>query len=215
MFRQYRQIENGEAIVAFGDCSTGLGDYSACQFLSNTKLDIPLVYHSKKLSTEMTNEIHPILEKIFDITGIKPVIAYERNNGGVFEMERLATLNRMGKYEIFKMPVYGNIDNPDSTKLGWDTNTATRPKMLSDWKEAIDKHLVTIYDKPTINEHFSFIITSTSSSVKAQAEQGAHDDLVMSAAGAWQIRQMDIKPNVAQMSQWDNVNIGLDKKWRI
>lgn len=214
MFRQYRTINRGEQFIAFGDCSTGLGDYSACQFLSKTKLDIPLVYHSKKLSTEMTNDIYPVLDKLFDTTGLKPLIAYERNNGGVFEMERLATLNRAGKFEIFKMPTYGNVNNPDSTKLGWDTNTATRPKMLSDWKEAIDKRLVVIYDKPTINEHFSFIIVSTSSSVKAQAEQGAHDDLVMSAAGAWQLYQTH-KPTIADYSEWDTINEGLANKWKI
>jgi len=51
---------------------------------------------------------------------------------------------------------------------------------LADWKEAIDKHLIAIYDKPTIEEHFSFILSQTSSSVKAMAETNAHDDLVTS-----------------------------------
>lgn len=190
MFRQFRKIGKGEFIVAFGDTAAGGPDRCACPFMSTTKLDIPLLYHSKVLATEMTNSIHPVLEKIHDVTGIKPVIAYERNNGGVFEMERLATLNRLGKYEIFKMPTYGNIDNPDAVKLGWDTNSATRPKMLSDWKDAIDKQLPKIYDRETISEHFSFIISQTSSSWKAQAEKGAHDDLVMSHSGVWQLYQM-------------------------
>ena len=190
-FRQYRTIQKGEFFVIGADTSSGMGDYCAVQFLSKTKLDIPLVYHSKLLATEMTNAIHPILEKLSDITGVKPVIAYERNAGGFFELERLGALNRLGKYRIYKMMTYGSIDNPDVSKLGWDTNTATRPKMLADWKEAVDKHLVAIYDKPTINEHFSFILSQTSSSVKAQAESNAHDDLVMSASIAWQLYQSE------------------------
>lgn len=190
-FRIYRKLEKGEFIIAFADTSAGMGDYCAVQFLSKTKLDIPMVYHSKVLATEMTNALHPVLEKISDTTGIKPIIAYERNNGGVFELERLAALNRLGKYRIYKMMTYGSIENPEVSKLGWDTNTATRPKMLAEWKEAIDKHLIAIYDKPTIEEHFSFILSQTSTSVKAKAESNAHDDLVMSCAGAYQLYQTE------------------------
>jgi hypothetical protein len=63
--------------------------------------------------------------------------------------------------------------------------------MLSMLKEAIDNNLITIYDKPTISEMFSFIISQTSSSWKAQAEQGAHDDLIMALAIAWQLYQTE------------------------
>jgi hypothetical protein len=191
VFRQYRKIEKGEFFIVAADTSAGMGDYCAVQFLSKTKLDIPLVYHSKLLATEMTNALHPVLEKLSDLTGIKPIVTYERNNGGVFELERLSALNRLGKYRIHKMMTYGSIDNPDVSKLGWDTNSATRPKMLADWKEAVDKHLVAIYDKPTINEHFSFILSQTSSSIKAKAESNAHDDLVMSCAIAYQLYQTE------------------------
>lgn len=191
MFRQFRKIEKGEFFIVAADTSAGMGDYCAVQFLSKTKLDIPLVYHSKLLATEMTNALHPVLEKLSDLTGVKPIVTYERNAGGVFELERLSALNRLGKYRIHKMMTYGSIDNPDVTKLGWDTNSATRPKMLADWKEAVDKHLVAIYDKPTINEHFSFILSQTSSSIKAKAESNAHDDLVMSCAIAYQLYQTE------------------------
>lgn len=189
-WRQYRNLTDGEHLLVFADTSAGAKDFSAVQFISRQKLDVPLVYHSKKMATEMTNALHPVLEKIFDITGVRPLVAYERNNGGVFEMERLASLNRRGKYDIFKMPTYGKwLDNEDAVKLGWDTNTATRPKMLSDLKDGVDKQVLTIYDRPTIEELFSFVIAKTSSSWKAQAEKGAHDDLVMSLAGAWQLFQ--------------------------
>lgn len=136
MFRQYRKIQEGEFIVVFGDGASGGPDYCACSFMSVTKMDFPLLYHKRGLTNEMTNAIYPVLERIFDVTKVKPVIAYERNFGGVFELERLAALNRQGKYEIFKMPNYGREDNPESVRLGWDTNTSTRPKMLQDWKEA-------------------------------------------------------------------------------
>ena len=214
MFRQYRPIEHGEFFVVFADTSYGAGDYCAVQFLSKTKLDVPLVYHSKTIATNMTNEIFPVLEKLFDVTGVKPVVAYERQNGGAFEMDRLAGLNRNNKFEIFKMVNRGNVDNPDATKLGWDTNTATRPTMLQDLKDAIDHSTLTIYDKPTITELYSFILVQMTSSIKAQAERGAHDDLVMSLAGAWQLYQQ-AGQSVSEMSDWDDVNKDLRRKWSI
>lgn len=194
MFRQYRKLEPGEFIVVGVDTAAGGLDYCAAQFLSKSKLDVPLVYHEKIVATGMTPQLHNQLENIYSLTGVQPIVAYERNNGGVFEMERLATLNRNGKYRIFEMPSYGQIDNPAPKKYGWETNTATRPKMLADLKEVIDKRILTLYDRPTINEMFSFIVVPTSTSWKAQAEKSAHDDLVMSLAIAWQLYQSENPP---------------------
>lgn len=187
-FYQFRTIKRGEFFVIAGDTSTGAGDWSTTQFLSKNGKDVPLVYRTKSTATEMTNEIHPIIEKLFDVTGIKPVVAYERNNGGSFEMDRLGTLNRLGKYTLFEMNENrGNIEDKESRMYGWDTNTATRPKMLGDLQEVINKRLLKIYDEVTINEMFSFIKVRTSTLYKAQADKGAHDDHVMSLAIAWQL----------------------------
>ncbi len=203
MFRRYRDWQPGEFVVVFADTAAGGSDWCAAQFLSKTQLDFPVVFHSKVLATEMTPQLHLELERIFDKTHVKPVIAYERNNGGVFEIERLATLNRNDKYTIYqqKQNVGTTQLVSDTPKLGWDTTSATRPTMLQMWKEAFDKKLVKIYDRPTVNEHFSFVVVQTSSSWKAQAESGAHDDLVMSCAGAWQLYQSEtpvhaIDPNL-------------------
>jgi len=197
MWRRYRKYKQGEFFVVFADTATGAGDYCACQFLSKTNLDVPAVYHSKTIASEMTPLIHLELERICDETGIRPVVAFERNNGGVYELERLATLNRDGKYLIYQTRINtGTTKTTEKTvKLGWDTNSATRPTMILMLKEAIDNKLLKIYDKPTINEMFSFINVQTSTSWKAQAEVGAHDDLIMSLAGAWQLYQTEDPPD--------------------
>jgi hypothetical protein len=202
LYRQYRKFEKNEFIVVGVDTSMGANDYCAAQFISRNKFDVPLVYHEKIIATEMTNKIFPIFERIFNQTGVKPVIAYERNNGGAFEMERLAALNRMNKFDLFRMPTGGRINPPDAVKYGWETNTATRPKMLQELKEAIDNKVLRIYDEQTINELFSFVIVQTSSSWKAQAESGAHDDLVMSLAIAWQLYQTLPAPQESVIPQF-------------
>jgi hypothetical protein len=194
-FRRYRRYRHGEFIVVGADTAAGGLDWCAAQFISKASLDVPVVYHSKSLATDMTPAIHVELETIHDQTGVQPTVAFERNNGGVFEMERLATLNRNGKYNIFMMPTYGQgEDNPEAKKLGWDTNSATRPKMLQDLKQAVDGKLIRFWDKPTITEMFSFVVVPTSTAWRAQAEKGAHDDLVMALAIAWQLYQSENPP---------------------
>jgi hypothetical protein len=66
--------------------------------------------------------------------------------------------------------------------------------MLQELKNVIDTRALSVYDKQTINELFSFVIVQTASAWKAQAENGAHDDLVMSLAIAWQMSQNIIVP---------------------
>lgn len=192
-FREYRQFKKGEFVVVFADTAAGGGDFCAAHFMSKTNLDIPLVYHKKVIATEMTPALHAKLEEIYDITGVKPVVAYERNNGGLFEMDRLNSLNRNQKYTIYRAKLnqgtkYTQSEGP---KLGWDTNSATRPIMLQMIKDAVDNRLITIYDRPTINEMFSFVEVQTTTAWRAQAEKSAHDDLVMALAGVWQLYQTE------------------------
>lgn len=210
-FRRYRQYNLGEFYVVFADTAAGGGDYCAAQFLCKNKLDVPTVYHSQTIASEMTPQLHHELESIYDSTKVQPVVAYERNNGGVFELERLAGLNRNGKYRLYQMKSgQGTTATTlSSPKLGWDTNSATRPAMLSMLKDCIDKTLLKIYDKPTVNEMFSFIEVKTSSSWKAQAESGAHDDLIMSLAGAWQLYQTE-DAGYASMVALPDQDLGLD-----
>src|SRR3989339_1123708 len=193
-FRQYRAITKGEFVLCAVDTASGGLDYTAAQFLSKTKIDVPLVFHSKVTTSDFIPKLAEVLEKIYDTTNIKPIVAIERQNGGAFLVDRLAGINLRGKYEIFKMPNFGRDRAPDPVRLGGDTNTATRPKMLQDLKNAIDKKTLTIYDKLTINEMFSFVVMQTSSSWKAQAEKNAHDDLIMALAIVWQMYQICEKP---------------------
>jgi hypothetical protein len=189
-FRRYRPWQRGEFVLVFQDTGAGGADNCAAQFLSQRWLDVPTVMQAHITATATTPLIHAELEDIYDQTGVRPVVAFERNNGGGFEMDRLARLNRLGNYRIYTMKAL----NPsgklvDTGKLGFDTNTATRPKMLSDLDDGLNSRLLHLYDRPTTNELFSFIVNPKTG--KAEAEQGAHDDLVMSLAGVWQLYQTE------------------------
>lgn len=195
--REFRSLEPGEFILIFADTAWGGGDFCATQFISKTKVDVPIVFHKKCLASEMTPLIHAKAEAIFDITGVPPVVCYERQNGGIAELERINLLNRNQKYLVYQQPsTQGSIRPGITNKLGWDTTSLTRPVMLSMLKEALDNQLIRIYHEPTIAEAFSFIEKQTATGWKPQAESGAHDDLIMSLAGAWQLYQNQEAPRV-------------------
>ncbi len=221
MFKQYRKIEPQEFFLIAGDCSQGGLDFNACQFISKTKLDIPLVYHARGVASQMTSTIHPVIEKIYDTTGIKPIVCFERNNGGGSEMERLEAMNRLGKYSLFVMPQIGQIKNPIQIekKYGWDTNLSTRPILLGEWLVAFNGKALRIYDEETIKEHKTFIINQNG---KPEASKGKHDDLVFGCAIGWQLynrcdQSIDYQiSNQAKFgSNYENVNKDLKKKWSL
>jgi len=199
MVKQFRDIESGEFLVAGYDLAAGVKDYCAVQFISKTKVDVPLVIHSDKIASEITNIVVQVLEKIYNRTKIKPLIAPETNAGGAYEIDRMLAMNRLNRYSVWEQPSgVGMIVGGEPRRYGWTTTTATRPKMLSDLKQAIDNKVLKIYDEKTINEMYSFVVVKGTSIWKAQAEENAHDDLLMALAIAYQLYQSAEKPEAEE-----------------
>lgn len=199
MFKQYRKIEPGEFILVGGDCSQGGEDSNVSQFLSKTRLDVPLVYAKQGVAAQMTADIFSVLERIYDVTGLKPVVGFERQNGGASEMERLRVLNRNNKYTLFVMPVEGKREEQEEgTSLGYNTSSLTRPTLVGDLKNLLDVHGITIYDEQTIKELFWFIVNKTG---KPEAMKGKHDDHVMALGIVWQIYQHARQPVNEQVAR--------------
>jgi hypothetical protein len=212
MWYQYRPIEKGEFLLAGGDCSQGGNDYNACQFFSKTRLDVPLVYHSRGVAADMTEAVYPVLERIFDVTGLPPVVAFERQNGGASEMRRLEVLNRLRKYTIFVMPKIGdsrpgNDTEEETDSLGWNTSTLTRPLLVGTLKQVVDGKVIRIYHAPTIGELNSFVKNRFG---KPEAARGSHDDLLIALGVSLQLHQYCDVPVVPQSHQqpppWYNPN---------
>lgn len=187
-FRLYRELERGEFIVVFVDTAQGGIDKNYAQFMSKTRLDVPLVFSMRGVAAEATPYIHQALEWIYDKTGIRPVVAYERQAGGASEMHTLMMMNRKNKYEL-----YHSYDENGrrSDKLGWDTTNITRPNMVGEWKVAFEAKQIKVYDLETIEQHSTFV---TNNKGKPEADTNSHDDGVMSIAGAFQLFQTEAPP---------------------
>ena len=185
MLRLYRPIAKGEFFVCFGDTAQGGSDDNFVQFMSKTHGDVPLVMQRKGMAAEATPFIRDALQYIYKQTGVKPVICLERNNGGSSAMYDLYTSNLRGEYIIYYMR---DSDGKPTDKMGWDTNTLTRPKMLGEYLTAFNSRLIRIYDRATIEQHQTFIVNKNG---KPEAAPNTHDDAVMSMAGAWQLYQTE------------------------
>lgn len=193
-FLQFRELQAGEFFIVFADPAGDGADNCAVQFMSHKWLDIPLVYHAHITASFMTPLIHQKLIEVHKLTGIPPTVAYEINNGGNFELDRLNRLNRYGDYNIYTQKTTDPTGHViDTGKLGWSTNGATRPKMLQELKDAVESDLIHLYHRQTVNELFSFIVNDTG---RAEAEKKAHDDLVMALAGVWQLYQSEAPPDI-------------------
>lgn len=190
MLSLYRKPQRGEFFCVGGDCSQGGADSNWVQFISKDQLDVPLVLQMPGVAADMTPVLHQALEWLYDKTGVQPVIALERNMGGSSEMERLRKLNRLNKYRIYIYRNIGKVEGDTSTeKLGWNTDSASRPRMVGDLKSAIDLMNLRIYDKETIDQLGTFIVNKRTG--KPEAAPNAHDDAVMSLAVAWQLYQTE------------------------
>lgn len=191
MFRLFRKLERGEFFVCFGDTAQGGTDKNFTQFMSKDRMDIPLVYSAHGVAAESTPYIHQALEYIYEKTGVKPVFAFERQNGGSSEMHNLMMLNTQGHYRLYTMKINGTLDGEEnSDRLGWDTNSVTRPKMVGDWKVAYETGIIRMYDQETLDHHQTFIVSKKG---KPEADANQHDDGVMSCAGAYQLYLTETK----------------------
>jgi hypothetical protein len=146
----------------------------------------------------MTPHLIQALRWIYRQTGVKPVVAIVRQNGGVSVMHDLLVANQHDEYVLYVAKTAGTLDGEaDTDKLGYDTNSITRPKMLGEWLTAFNSKQVTIYDKETLEQHQTFIVNKRG---RPEAAPNTHDDAVMSCAGAWQLYQTEQPPEDEEVS---------------
>lgn len=201
MFRFYRPLRKGEFIIFFLDTAGEGSDWNGGHGLSKDRLDIPIVLHYEGSVVDVTPQLKILLEWIYDETGIPPCVAYETNNGGGYELDRLNRLNRHQKYTIYyqyKLDSEGRLERSD--KMGWNTNSATRPELLKGLENFVNNKLVIIYDKATVNEMPSFVKKKTPGGWRAEAETGSNDDLMMSLGGVLQLYQTE-KPEIQDLEE--------------
>jgi len=110
-------------------------------------------------------------------------LAVERNNHG---HSTLNTLLHTTHYPA----LYHHSDYDQSglqeRRPGWPTNQKTKPIMIDDLTEAIAGGQLLIHSSELLDECRSFVTTDSGAT---EAQAGKHDDRVMAAGIAWQVRK--------------------------
>jgi hypothetical protein len=192
-WKQKRVISKGEFLLFPVDTSGDGSDNTTCTVISKNYTDNPIVYNSDQSTSYFVPELVRVLEAVFDFTGVKPCVAFERQNGGAFLMDRVAAMNHLGKFDIMLMPDFGKQDGQDkikkgdkiarTNKFGWDTNSSTRGIMLDDLEPVMNTGALKVYDVEVLGEALSFVKKNG----KPQAESGSNDDLIMALAIGYQM----------------------------
>lgn len=112
----------------------------------------------------------------------KALLGVEINNHGLTVVQRLRDMRYTNMYRRQK-----GIDERFETatsKLGWRTDRKTKPMMINDLAESIAKGVLKDYDLEFIREAFAYVVDDRG---RTNAQEGRHDDTVISTAIALQL----------------------------
>lgn len=168
----YQQPEPGKQYILAADTAKGTedGDYDAAYVIEERTGEMYAALHGK-WDTDLYGKKLNTLGLYYNTA----LLAVENNNTGE------SVLNT-----LFNTCHYPLLFRHKKGRLGWNTNPATRPVMMSDFKEAIRDELYIIH----CPELYSECMTLIDNQGKIEADSGCHDDRVLAYSIALQIRQV-------------------------
>lgn len=167
----------GEFYVIGGDVAEGKidGDYSVAQVLDSNCNIVGMWY----------GHIDP------DLFGLELVklaryyndayLGVEVNNHG---LTTLKAIQKAEYWNIYFAKIYDRFTDSITKKIGWNTNGKTKPMAIDKLAEFVREFYIGIKSKTTIQELMTYIIEENGST---NAQEGCHDDCVMSLAIALQV----------------------------
>lgn len=174
----WEQPQDGHNYVIGADVAEGVGgDYSAATVIDKD---------NHKTVARWRGDVQPadfgeVLEQLGRWYN-QALIGVEINNHGLTTVQRLRDIGYDQLYRKEK-----GVDEryeEYTSKLGWRTDVKSKPLMIDHLAEAIAKGKIIDYDRIFINECMTYV---TDERGKTNAQDGCHDDTVMSTAIAFQL----------------------------
>lgn len=176
----WRRPESGKRYLVGADVAEGLpdGDASCAQVLDRG---------TGEQVAELHGHVSPerfafLLAALGDWYGTA-YIGVERENHGHSTLNTLR--NTLRYYHLYHHRRYDKGSESERI-LGWPTDAQTRPVLVDDLIAAIANDLLRIHSPGLVDEMFTFV--SNPRTGKQEAQEGKHDDRVMSLGIAWQVR---------------------------
>lgn len=167
----WEEPQYGRSYSIGADVAEGLshGDYSAASVGDDEIFDVVATWHGH-IDPDLFGIELVKLGKFYN----EAYLGVERNNHG---LTTLTTIKKEEYWNIFFTKTYDKIAEKQTQKIGWETNSRTKPFMIDKLREFVREHHLGIYSDLIINEMFSYIIEDNGST---NAQEGSHDDTVIS-----------------------------------
>jgi len=179
------------------------GDYACVIVYDRNLKSIAATYYSR-LDEVLMARIIKIIAILFTFEEDYPWVAIETTGPGLSTFDKAVDLDIPN---LFMAPRYDVVNNGVTFKKGWRTDSASKRELISGIKEWLIDEAGAIHSQRLIGEMLTFIRTSTG---KARAKKGAHDDMVMAFGIAIQVDQlapsMKSKP-IAEAKAWHEAHI--------
>jgi phage terminase large subunit len=172
----YEDTKRGYPYVIGGDTAGDGSDYFACHVIDNTNGKQVCVYHKQQDEDLFTKQIY-CLGKYYN----NALIGLEAN----FSTYPIKELQRIGYYNQFARQEEDTMSGQYQKKYGFKTTKLTRPLIISELVEIVREHVDRFNDLLTLTEMLTFVRNDKG---RAEAQAGAHDDLVISLAIAYYVR---------------------------
>jgi hypothetical protein len=178
------------------DTSEGIGlDSNALANFDFTTGELIVTYHSNNIKPELFAYQIAKLGKEYG----ECVVAPEINNmsGGIV----ITTLKAI--YEnIFRATDRTKIKEIESAKLGWHTNSRSKPQMFMDFRRDYNDGIIHIYDSQVLKEMKSFSNNDITENAKAGSIT-RHFDLLTAVVIAWAMRNVLTQLKTAIVQNWE------------
>lgn len=169
----FHKPEAGETYYVGADVGMGVrnGDWSVAQVFDSAKRQVA-VYRA---------QVHPdyyarILYELGMFYNTAKLIV-ENNNHGILTCHLLS--KELYYPDFYTQVQHDKITDRETVTLGFMTNVKTKPLVIDELRASIREREIEIYDDGTLDELQTYIVTEGG---KLEAEQGCHDDAVMSLA---------------------------------
>lgn len=195
-FKIFKEYNPSDRIASGHDVALGVGlDSSTSVFINFDTIPAQVV------GTYYNNNIKPAdfgdeVARQGQIFG-QCLVAPEKNNAGVSTIDRLKQIYPMSRIHATQRKD-DKIRYMTPTEFGWDTNGATKPKMLNDLSTAIEKGWLLLNDEDLIREARGYTRNDLMDPEVDARMVTRHFDLIIACAIAWQMKDFAVRGSQQQ-----------------
>ena len=173
----YRDVVKGGAYVIGGDTAGEGSDFNVGQVIDHITGEQVCTIRGQMDEDVFAKQMY-CLGKYYNTA----LISIEAN----FSSYPIRELERLRYPRQFVRQAEDSYTHRIRQSYGFQTNKATRPIVIAQLVEIVREHCQWINDKDTLEEMLTFVRSETG---KPEAQEGAHDDCVMSLAIAYYSRE--------------------------